>query len=478
MALNDLPAALQSVIQSGFLERRFNQALRAKLGFRSIADREPFMAGIGETITKTRVGLLPAITVPMAPAAVTDITSGLSNQNYSVEQYILGVAQYAAPMQLNVATARVAIDDLFLQNAYALGEQAARSVDTIAQHALFDQYMGGNTWVTTTLGSPGTAVHVDDVRGFFTSMNTLGQPVVTSGSFPLTVQFNNGGTLTNATLNSVVADGVAPTTIVPWLSLLAFSGSSSNSSLTPGGYSGTLTFSANVSVANATAGNAVVAATAPQVFRPLVTSTSVQAPTTGSISVSLDNNNGRLTMQQILTAKATLSANGVQPVNAAGNYVLYADPIQLTGLFQDPAFQLFFRGEHNTPEYKKGLVAELLQCSIVETNLNPVQLTTFTGGTPPVRRAALCGQGALVEGVFTRDAYSATADVDDGNMTTIVDDIAHITREPLDVLKQVVTQSWSYIGGFVAPTDTTTSPTTIPTASNASLKRAAILESF
>ena len=48
----------------------------------------------------------------------------------------------------------------------------------------------------------------------------------------------------------------------------------------------------------------------------------------------------------------------------------------------------------------------------------------------------------------------------------------------IDALKQVVTQSWSYIGGFVAPTDTTTNPNTIPTASNAALKRAIILESL
>lgn len=470
MALNDLPTALQSVIQQGYLERRFTQALKAKLGFRVIADREPFLAGVGETITKTRTGLLAAITAPMAPASVTDFTSGLTAQNYSVEQYTLGVAQYPGVMMLNIATAKVAIDDLYLQNAFALGEQAARSVDTLAQKALFDQYMGGNTRVTTTLGSPGTAVHVDDVRGFFMTLNSSGQPVVVSSSNTLSVLV--GSDL--YTLQGVVADGTAPATIVPWLSNLAFSGSSSNSSTTPGGYSGTLTFSGNVTVADATAANPVVAAVAPSIFRPSNSSTNVMASTTAAISSTADINNGKLTMQMILTAKATLSANGVLPVTEMGNYVLYADPIHLTGLYQDPAFQFFFRGKPETPEYKKGLVAELLQCAIVETNLNPVQ---SLGGVGTVRRAALCGQGALVEGVFTNEAYEAAMQVDDGpGMVTIVDGIAHVTREPLDALKQVVTQAWSYIGGFVAPTDTTTSPTTIPTASNAAFKRAAILE--
>jgi hypothetical protein len=62
-------------------------ALRARLGFRAIADREPFAAGIGESITKTRRGLLPAITTPMAPAQVQDFTSGLTPQNYSSTEH-------------------------------------------------------------------------------------------------------------------------------------------------------------------------------------------------------------------------------------------------------------------------------------------------------------------------------------------------------------------------------------------------------
>ncbi|MDR3538799.1 MAG: DUF4043 domain-containing protein [Acetobacteraceae bacterium] len=472
MALNNLPSSIQSVIQQGFLERQFRQALRAKLGFRAIADKEPFMAGIGETITKTRVGLLPAITTPMAPASNSDFTSGLAAQNYSVEQYALAVAQYPGVMQLNLATAKVAIDDLYLQNAYALGEQASRSVDTLAQRALYDAYMGGNTRVTTTLGSAGTTVHVDDVRGFFMTLNSQGQPVAVSSANTLAVQVGSN----TYSLTAVVADGSAPTTINPWLSNLSFSGSSSNSSTAPNGYSGTLTFSGNVTVADATAGNAAVSAVAPVVMRPSVLSTGVMAATTLAIASATDINNARLTMQMILTAKANLSANGVPVVADRGNYVLYSDPIQLTGLFQDPAFQMFFRGKPDSKEYKKGLVAELLECEIVETNLNPVQVLSGVG---TVHRAVLCGQGALVEGEFTGTSYLDAERADDAEgMITVVDGIAHITREPLDALKQVITQSWSYIGGFAVPTDTTTNPNTIPTATNAALKRAAILESL
>lgn len=477
MGINNLPASLQSVIQQGYLERRFRDALRAKLGFRAIADREPFEAGIGETITKTRTGLLPAISTPIAPAANSDITSGLTPQNYTVEQYILGINQYAANMMLNVATSKVAIASLFLRNAFTLGEQAARSVDTIAQMALFGAYMGGNTRVTATLGAPGLTVQVDDVRGFVTTLNTLGQPIPISSGFPVVVNVG----LDAYSLTGAVADGVAPAQLPYWLANLTFSGSNTNVSTAPGGYSGVLTFSGNVTVADATINNAVVSAVAPAVYRPSNLATGAMELSTAAISQANDVNNGRLTIQMILGAKANLEANNVPKwmgpdgLGGAGMYICYADPIHLTGLYNDPVFQMFFRGKPDTPEYRRGAIAELLGVVIAETNMNPVQVLAGVG---TVRRAIVCGQGALVEGVFTRTAYDAAMAVDDVSMTTFVDDIAHVTREPIDALKQVVTQTWSYIGGFTVPTDTTANPTVLPTASNAAYKRAAIIESL
>lgn len=454
MTMNNLPSSIQSVIQTGFLERRFREPLVAKLGFRDVADREPFLANIGETITKTRTGLLPAVTTPMAAASNTDITSGLTAQNYPVEQYILSVNQYSANMMLNVATSRVAIDSLFLRNAYTLGEQAIRSVDALAQQALFSAYLGGNTRVITTLSSAGPTVHVDDIRGFTTTLNGLGQVVAVSGTYTLAVVVGAD----TYTLIGAAADSV-----------------NVSSAIAAGGISGNLTFSANVSVADATLANVVTSAVAPVIMRPVNGSTNTQAVTTAAISPTSAVNAGRLTIQLILAAKAQMSANGVKPLDKTGRYICYADPIHMTGLYADPAFQFFFRGRPDTPEYRKGAVAELLGVDIVETNMNPVQPLAGVG---TVRRAIVCGQGALIEGVMTRTGYEMANAVDDGNLTTIVDDIAHITREPIDALKQVVTQSWSYIGGFVAPTDVTANPTTLPTASNAAYKRAVVIESL
>jgi hypothetical protein len=51
-----------------------------------------------------------------------------------------------------------------------------------------------------------------------------------------------------------------------------------------------------------------------------------------------------------------------------------------------------------------------------------------------------------------------------------------VTREPIDRLQQIIAQSWYWIGGFTTPSDTTTIPSTVPTATNATFKRAVLVE--
>ena len=62
MPISNFPAALQPIIQLGYLEREFEQAFHSRLGYRAVADRMSFSVGIGETLTKTRAGLKSAVT--------------------------------------------------------------------------------------------------------------------------------------------------------------------------------------------------------------------------------------------------------------------------------------------------------------------------------------------------------------------------------------------------------------------------------
>lgn len=437
MAIQNFPAALQPIIQGGFLEREFQQALRSKLGYRACADRVDVAVGIGETLTKTRAGLKPAVTVPLAPSANTNFDNGLTPTTWGVEQYTLSMNLYAATTDLNVVIERVAIASQFIQNAYVNGEQAARSLDELGRNALFASYMGGNTRVRTTLGSAAPALTVDDVRGFqIVFVNGVQQPVTSSTPMTVTIGANV------YTVVSVAVD-------------------SANVSTAPNGLSGILTLSGNVSVSDGTAGNTVIAANGSTIVRPS------QRGNTSLITAS-----DTLTMGNLLDAVAKLRLNAVPEIDGA--YNCYLDPVSSRQLFADPDFKQLFQGATSANQvFKKGMTNDFLGLRFVPTTEAFVQPHPTLPGLM-VRRPVICGKGALVEGDFAGMAARDIAPAD--SIVTMVDGVAMVTREAIDRLQQIIAQSWYWIGGFCAPSDTTTNSTTVPTATNATYKRAVILE--
>jgi hypothetical protein len=437
MGIQNFPAALQPIIQQGFLEREFQQALNSRLGYRAVADRMEFAVGIGETLTKTRAGLKPSVVTPLQPATNTNLDNGLVPQSYGVEQFTITLNHYAATTDLNMVTSRVGIASQFLQNAAINGEQAARSLDELARNALFAPYFGGNTHVRTTLGSANVAVAVDDVRGFQTVfVNGVQTPVGGSSSLVVTVG-SNSYTLIGAAVDAT------------------------NVSSRPGGISGVLTFGTAVTVADATAGNAVVAATASAIMRPgnRTTARALQA-------------GDQLTMSVLLNAVATLRLNAVPQIDGA--YNCYLDPVSARQLFSDNDFRQLFQGATSANDvFRQGMINEFLGLRFALTNEAYVQgHPTIMGAV--IRRPIICGQGALIEGDFAGMGAADVAPAD--SIVAMVDGVAMVTREPIDRLQQIIAQSWYWIGGFTAPSDTTTNPATVPTATNAAYKRAVLVE--
>jgi hypothetical protein len=342
-------------------------------------------------------------------------------------------------MDLNMVTSRVAIASVFLQNAYVNGEQAARSLDDLARNALFNAYFAGNTFVRTTLGSAGPSVAVDDVRGFQTAFVNGVQQTVTSSN-PLGV-----------TVGSDIYTLVGVTT------------DATNVSITPGGVSGVLSFSSNVSVSDATAFNSVQAATASLVLRPNGRTNSTQIVAGDTLS-----------MANILDAVANLRLNAVPDIDGA--YNCHLDPISARQLFADNDFQRLFIGATSANEVFRpgqGVVNEFLGLRFVLTNESFVQAHPTISGAY-IRRPIIVGQGALVEGDFAGMASNDVAPQD--SLVSLVDGVCMVTREPIDRLQQIIAQSWYWIGGFCAPSDTTTTSVTVPTATNANFKRAVMIE--
>ena len=437
MGIQNFPAALQPIIQQGFLEREFETALKSRLGYRMIADREEFAVGIGETLTKTRAGRKPSVTTPLAAASNTNFDNGLASGNFGVEQYTISLNFYAATQDLNMVTSRVGIASQFLLNAATNGEQAARSLDELARNALFAPYFGGNTRVATTLASAGPSIEVDDIRGF-QNVFVNGVQVPVSAGAPLSATVN--GDL--YTLVSVVADAT-------------------NASTAPGGVSGQLTFSTNVTVADGTAGNAVQAATASAIVRP------ANRLTTAALQAT-----DMLTMGSLLDAVALLRRNAVPTVE--GVYNCYLDPVSARQLFADADFKQLFQGATSSnPVFQQGMVSDFLGLRFITTTEAYVQAHPSITGLN-VRRPIVCGQGALIEGDFAGMAADDVAPKD--SLVQVIDGVAMVTREPIDRRQQIIAQSWYWIGGFCAPSDTTTTPTTVPTATNANFKRAVMLE--
>jgi hypothetical protein len=438
MGIQNFPLALQPIIQQGFLEREFQQALTSRLGYRAVADREDFAVGIGETLTKTRAGLKPSVTTPLPPSTNTNLDNGLTPQSFSIEQYTITLNFYAATADLNMVTSRVGIASQFLLNAAINGEQAARSLDELARNALFPAYFAGNTRVRVTLGAPGTTLAVDDIRGF-TQVWTNGVPGPVSATNPITVTVGaNSYQLVGATTDA------------------------STISLAPGGVSGVLSFAVPVAVADGTAGNTVTAGTASSIVRP-------NARTNTSQIVPTDT----LDMATLLNAVSILRLNAVPEIDGA--YNCYLDPVSARQLFGDQAFRQLFTGATSANQvFKRGMVNDFLGLRFIPTTEAFVTTNNNLNSGQPIRRPIVCGKGALIEGDFAAMADSDVAPKD--SIISVVDGVAMVTREPIDRLQQIIAQSWYWIGGFTTPSDTTTIPSTVPTATNATFKRAVLVE--
>lgn len=437
MGIQNFPAALLPIIQQGFLEREFQAALHSKLGYRAVADREEFAVGIGETLTKTRAGLKPSVTTPLVPSTNTNLDNGLTPASFGVEQYTITLNFYAATADLNMVTSRVGIASQFLLNAAINGEQAARSLDELARNVLFNSYFGGNTRVRVTLGSPNVNVSVDDIRGF-TTVWVNGVPTPVSSTYPLTVTVGSDNyTMVNATPDA------------------------SNVSTAPNGISGVLTFSSAVTVADGTALNTVTASTASSIMRP-------NSRTNTSQIIATD----QLDMSTLLNAVSQLRLNAVPEIDGA--YNCYLDPVSARQLFSDQAFRQLFTGATSANQvFKQGMVNDFLGLRFIPTTEAFVTTNPYVSGGL-IRRPIVCGQGALIEGDFAGLAEADVAPAD--SIISVVDGVAMVTREPLDRLQQIIAQSWYWIGGFCTPTDTTTNPTTVPTATNSAYKRAVMVE--
>jgi hypothetical protein len=471
MALQNVPTGLQSVIQGNWLNRRFERQLRSKAAFRVGAYRTPVPVRSGETTIYSRAGRL----VPIIPDLTASANTGLDNnfttpvggvgatQAYSFEQYQVFIGQIGYPLDLNAIQQQELIADVFKQNWDNLAEQASLSLDLKSAQATFLAYESGRTWVRAATTASTTAT-VDNIVGFDTAFSTItvqgqtfpvGSPQPVSGSNTLvcTVYPASGAASYTVTVILAVADG-----------------SNVSSQQTGGGNgmingkSGTLTFSAAQTFA---LGDVLVAPDAPAYVRNNNKRSRYAMSTSDTIGI-----------QMVMNATAILRANNIPPMSD-GTYAVFIDPVLMAQFFADQQFQIMAQGAEASSLFKDGVLIRHFGVTFVQTTNAPVYgpFTNFQANSLYTRRLIVCGERYIQECPFEglEAGYRSLADYSLSDIR-VMNDVAVITRPPLDRQAQILSQSWVWIGGFVAPTDATITSAVIPTATSARYKRAVVLE--
>lgn len=448
----NFPAALQAELQTGFLEREFEEGLDSVLAYRREALMETVPARIGETLTRTRTGRKAPVTLPMNVSSNVGLDNGITPSDASLEQYQFSLYQYGDSTDVDLLGDLAAIANNLIRVARNNGVQAAQSMERICRKALFSAYLGGNSRVRTDLGAGGTtSCHVDDVRGFQTVL-VNGVPTAVSGTNTLTVYetaVSGGGVTQTLTVTGVAVDGT-------------------NASSVPDGVSGTLTFSLATTPVN---GDALIAINAPKILRP-----------NGHITTAQMVNSDTLTMGIILDAVSYLRDNAVPPM-PDGTYHVALDNTSMRQIYADQDFKVLFAGRSESSEFRDGDIVRLTDVTFIPTTETYVQqanssaATGYSANVVRTRRVIVMGAEHLVQGNFEglsmwleRQGVNAFGEV------FLINNVAHVIRPPLDRLQQFAALSWTWIGAFAVPTDLTATTTIIPTASNSLYKRSMVIE--
>lgn len=411
-----LPSALQGVIQDGFLEGMFHQALFPELLFPRGADIEPLGTRKGQKVTMQRRGLLTPVTDPITgsdPSAAT----------YSVEYFEATLEQYGNSVDTDMLANAAAAARLYAQDVITLGRNAGQSLNRICRNRLMAAYAGGRTWTRTTATSD-TSLQVHDVTGF-THVLVDGVPTAVSASTPL----------------DITIAGVANTV--------------------EGVNTGTRTLTLGSAVAD-TAGDAVVAANAPVSFRPTARDTAADLISSDVADIDI-----------FLDAVARLREMHV-PTMDGGFYEAHVGAQTTRQLLDDTKFANAFQGQHGSTEVRNGLVTEFGGIRFVQ-NQETVAAVPGDGQTLTVYQPIVCGAGHLIATPFEALANllseSGVGDVPNIEMidTGSGIDVALIVRPPQDRLQQVVATTWSWVGDFAVPSDD-------GTGDDAMFKRAVVIE--
>ncbi|MDQ3578106.1 MAG: hypothetical protein M3443_11005 [Actinomycetota bacterium] len=408
-----LPAAIQGLMQNGMLERVFRDALLPEFLFAAIADNEPWAANLGDTATRSRTGLLTPKTTPITG-------SDPSPSTYAMEQWSVTMDQYGDSIDTNMLYAAMTLASKFLRDIQTLAIGAGQSLNQIARNKLYSGYAGGRTWCNLA-GTSDTTIQVASTAGFtHNPVNGVATPV--SGANPLNVTIAGVANTVTGVAGNTLTLGTARVDVL---------------------------------------GDAVVAVNAPVSYRPAAKASAFDLTSSDVATLSL-----------FRSAVTRLRKQNVPTVN--GYYVAHIPPDTEAQLFADADFKQALQGRVDSPIYRDLSIGRFAGIDWVRNNETPTA-TSNTGVS--VQRPLVVGEGALTGNPFENMAQLLGGTGVEGNPNIRMVgpatgvQVALIIRPPQDRLQQNISSTWSWVGDFGVPSDSTAA-----TGDAARFKRAVMVE--
>lgn len=453
----------RAVVQSNTLARSMYDSLFPSLLFRMEAERAKFPGNIGDTITRSRAGLITPSLAPLSPGQDPDPAS------FEYEQWTSSPAQYGVSIDSNLTTSAVAIINLFLRNAKQLGLNAGQSIGRVARDRYYDAALNGWTVATAQANAAATTVDVYSLNGFTTARRpdlnvgsqVIAKAVSVTNPLPITIVLDDGSlfstSVTGFTASANDAIGPGSITISPAI---------------PGGRNAPVNaaiYSVNATEIIRAGGGKKTSSVAGQIF-----------------TLALSN-----------AALAKLRTNNV-PKHADGYYHVHLDPTSQTQLFQDTGIQRALTAMPDYYAWKQLSLGVAFGANFLENTECPLPTTVKRSSTgayipfntanpnngydpfagqlyanvdpsaasgPVVHRPLFTGAGGLIEDYLPNDLTVTDVGVGgklgkpmitNNGVELEVDGVTLIFRWPQDRLQQVLSTTWKFIADWQVPTDVAT----------------------
>jgi hypothetical protein len=462
--VSQFPSEVANELQGGYLEKAYQPGLEPNEAYGLACSPLTLPAHTGDTLTRTKPGLLGSKEDPVDPSVAVGLQNGMTDQQWGNEQYTVTMELFNGTVPIDIKTSPMGITDRTRQGFKGIAKQSLQSVDKYRRNILlgglvvskgslklFSGYAGGNTVVTGAGNTSTTSIPVDDVSGF-TRILVNGDMADVSAGNPMPI-YKNGILFANV-VGYTVDEFVTPGSNAS----LRKQRNSPNRSAS--GASGTLITAATCTTV---AGDILQAAYAPKIIRP-----------NGKNHFTQLGNSDLLNGQAILAAVSWMRDSNIPPV-WNDRYLCVTTNSAWNQLFSDPDFKQAAQSRIDSGLFRGGILVEYLGVVFVFSTNAAIQDPST--GVVGCSRTFVLGQDALVDGISAVNGMFANIPEGEKKMVYTEEHRGIVTavRPPIDAQGRFLQVSWESIRGNAVASDATATGI-VDTAGSSYFKRAVLIE--